>query len=122
MGKKFANKKQGQKKGHFFEEILNFLSKNPNKTFNYKQIAADLNITDQSQKLMINTILEELKATDTVEETERGKFKVKNTERFITGKVDMTASGTAYIVSEEVEEDVMIQQKKKHPMRCTAIL
>ncbi|MCW3084955.1 MAG: rnr [Bacteroidetes bacterium] len=112
MGKQFRSKKQGPKKSYFFEEILNFLSKNPNKTFNYKQIASELNITDQSQRIMINTILAELKANDSVTEPERGKFKVKNTEQFISGKVDMTASGVAYITSEEMEEDVLIPQKK----------
>ncbi len=112
MGKQFRSKKQGPKKSYFFEEILNFLSKNPNKTFNYKQIASELNITDQSQRIMINTILAELKANDSVSEPERGKFKVKNIEHFISGKVDMTASGVAYITSEEMEEDVLIPQKK----------
>lgn len=112
MGKRFVSKKQGKKKSYFFEEILNFLAKNPNKTFNYKQIAAELDITDHSQRLLINAILEELKAADSVSEPERGKFKIKSTERYISGKVDMTASGTAYIISEEMEDDVFINQRK----------
>lgn len=112
MGKNFKSKKQGKKKSHFFEEILNVLSKNPTKSFNYKQIASELNITDHSQRLLINAILEELESNDAVSQVERGKFRLKSTERFITGKVDMTASGTAYIISEESEDDVLVNQRK----------
>ncbi len=112
MAKKYIQKKQGPKKSYFFEEILKVLSNYPNKTFNYKQIAAELNVTEQSQRLLINSILEELKANDTVSEPERGKFKIKTTSVIITGKVDMTSSGTAYVVSEESENDVFINQKK----------
>lgn len=112
MGKNFKSKKQGKKKSFFFEEILNVLTKNPSKSFNYKQIAAELNITDHSQRLLINAILEELEANDAVSQVERGKFRLKSTERFITGKVDMTASGTAYIISEESEDDVMVGARK----------
>lgn len=112
MGKNFKSKKQGKKKSFFFEEILNVLTKNPSKSFNYKQIAAELNITDHSQRLLINAILEELEANDAVSQVERGKFRLKSTERFITGKVDMTASGTAYIISEETEDDVLVSQRK----------
>jgi len=112
MKRKFKNKPEGKKKSYFFEEILKFLSKNPSKTFNYKQIGAELNVTDHAQRLLINAILEELKNNGTVSEPERGKYKIKSVEKFITGKVDMTASGTAYIVSEELEEDVMVSQRK----------
>jgi ribonuclease R len=112
MGKNFKSKKQGPKKSFFFEEILNVLTKSPGKSFNYKQIASELNITDHAQRLLINGILDELESNDAVSQVERGKFRLKTTERFISGKVDMTASGTAYITSEESEEDVMISQRK----------
>lgn len=112
MKKKFNPKKSGVKKSYLFEEILKVLSANPNKSLNYKQIAAELKITDHSQRLLISSILAELKNSDSVMEPERGKFKLKTIDKFITGKVDMTSSGTAYIVSEEMEDDVLINQKK----------
>ncbi|MBA3704709.1 MAG: ribonuclease R [Bacteroidetes bacterium] len=112
MKRKFKNKEQGKKKSFFFEEILKVLSKSPNKALNYKQIAAELQVTDHSQRLLINSILEELKNRGTVSEPERGKFKLKSSEKFITGKVDMTTGGTAYIISEETEEDVLVTPKK----------
>jgi len=112
MAKKFTSKKQGVKKSYLFEEILKVLAASPNKALNYKQIAADLNVTDHSQRLLINTILSELKANDSVSEPERGKFKIKSLDVFISGKVDMTSTGTAYVVSEETENDTFISQRK----------
>lgn len=112
MAKKFTGKTPSRNKGYFFEEILNILSKNPNKALNYKQIAAELQVTDHSQRLLINTILSELKKTQTVSEIERGKFKIKSFENYITGRVDMSSTGVAYIISEETPEDVMINPKK----------
>ncbi|MES2591028.1 MAG: ribonuclease R [Bacteroidota bacterium] len=118
MTRKFKKGSSGQKKtetknkGYFFEEILKVLNKHPGKSLNYKQIAAELNVTDQGQRVLINTILAELKSRETVSEPERGKFKINSVKQYITGKVDMTASGTAYIVSEETENDIMIQSTK----------
>src|ERR1035437_1050758 len=106
------NKSEKKNKGFFFEEILKVLSKNPGKTLNYKQIAAELNVTDQSQRLLINTILSELKTNDAVSEPERGKFKIKSIQKYITGRVDMTSTGTAYIISDETENDVVVSPKK----------
>ena len=112
MAKKFTGKTPSRNKGYFFEEILKILSNNPNKALNYKQIAAELNVTDHSQRLLINTILSELKKTQTVSEIERGKFKIKSFENYISGRVDMTSTGIAYIISEETAEDVLVNPKK----------
>lgn len=112
MAKKFSGKTPSRNKGYFFEEILKILSNNPNKALNYKQIAAELNVTDHSQRLLINTILSELKKTQTVTEIERGKFKIKSFENYITGRVDMTSTGIAYIISEETPDDVLVNPKK----------
>ncbi|MGB3947852.1 MAG: ribonuclease R [Bacteroidia bacterium] len=105
-------KNEGKNKGYFFEEILKVLSKNQGKALNYKQVAAALDVRDHSQRLLINTILEELKKNNTVIEPERGKFKLKSSRQYITGRVDMTASGTAYIISEDTENDVWIAPSK----------
>lgn len=112
MAKKFNSKSQGKNKRFFFEEILKVLSSNRNKSLNYKQIAAELQVTDFAQRQLINVILEELKNSGSITEPERGKFQIKSAQILISGKVDMTSTGTAYIVSDEIEEDVVIPAKK----------
>lgn len=108
MRKNNKQKVKGKNKSYFFEEILIVLSKKAPRVLNYKQIAAELNVTDQSQRLLINEVLEELKNRGSVAEPERGKFKIKKEKKIYTGKVDMTSSGIAYIVTEESENDILV--------------
>jgi ribonuclease R len=112
--KNFSEKDKPQKKNKvfFFEEVLKVLSKNSGKALNYKQIAAALDVKDQSQRILITTILDELKKNDSVSEPERGKFMIKSNRQYIKGKVDMTSSGSAYIVTEEMESDIFIAPSK----------
>jgi ribonuclease R len=112
MRKSSSGKSKGKNKRFFFEEILNILSKNSQAPLNYKQIAAALGTQDHSERILIVAILDELKEKGLVSEPERGKFKIVTKEKIITGRVDMTASGIAYIVSEEIEEDILVQPSK----------
>ena len=94
-------KNQKKKKSLLFEEVLKVLDANSTKSLNYKQVAALLNIDDHSQKFLVDTILKELCHNELVQETDKGKFKIKRTEICINGKVDMTASGAAYIIPQD---------------------
>ncbi|HVA97646.1 MAG TPA: ribonuclease R [Bacteroidia bacterium] len=107
-----SKKKQKLGKHLLVDDVISVLSKNKGKPLNYKQIAAQLHIEDHSQKILINTILEDLTERQTITEPQRGKFLMKSSDRFIIGKVDMTSSGDAYIVSDETEEDVFVSAKK----------
>jgi len=112
MRKNTSNKSKGKNKRFLFEEILKVLSKNSHSALNYKQIAAELGVQDHSERLLIMSILDDLKTKDIVTEPERGKFKIKSKQQVITGKVDMTGKGTAYITSDEMEEDIMVVPSK----------
>lgn len=109
MSKKFKSK---SKNNYLFEEVLGLLKKTPGKLFNYKQVASGLGITDGNQKQNIIILLGELKNKGLIEEADRGKYKAKGAaKRYIIGKVDLTLSGSAYIVSEELDNDVYIAPK-----------
>lgn len=99
-------------KTYLFEEVLAVLKKSPGKLFNYKQVAAALGLADENQRQQITILLSELLQKGLIEEAERGKYRVKgHANRIVTGKVDMTMSGTAYVISEELENDVFLQAK-----------
>jgi len=88
--------------------ILSILKKDRNQSYNYKQIAAKLEVNDASSRNQIIKKLQELLAKKEIEETERGKFKaVVNTE-YHTGILDMASKGSGYIISPDFEEDVFI--------------
>ncbi|MEJ7779470.1 MAG: ribonuclease R [Daejeonella sp.] len=93
--------------------ITDAFEKSGNKPLNYKQVAAKLNLHDDESRELILKILKEECRKGILSEPERGKFILKELKTFVTGKVDMTADGSAYIVSEdEFEEDIFIAPRK----------
>src|SRR5689334_5121250 len=106
MSRKFKKNKDKKPKAYLFEEVLRVLKKNPNKSLNYKQVAAELKILDHSQKLLVNSILLDLVKKDLLTEPERGRFKLNFKKEFVIGTADVITSGAAYVVSEDREEDI----------------
>ena len=48
-------------------------------------------------------------------EPEKGKFKLKDLKTFLTGKVDMTADGSAFVIpDDEFEKDIFVSARKLH--------
>lgn len=92
------------------KHIDGIFSNNPTKTFNYKQISSALEIKDMGTKQLIVGILYDLVDLDVLTEISTGKFKLKTRMGNITGTVDMTARGSAFIVSDEIEEDIFVAQ------------
>ncbi len=106
------NKKHGKpsekKEKDFSRKIYKILAKDPNKSFNYKQIAGILELDDTKSR---NEIIKELKilaAQEQIEEIDTGKYKVIAKADYVEGTIDMTSRKTAYFVSPEVEEDIFI--------------
>jgi len=94
------------------DAILQIFKKSSNKVFNYKQIAAKLNITDTSGRNQIIKTLQKLKAKQNIEEVDRGQFKVVGSTEYFTGILDLTARGQGYVICEDFEEDVFVPNNK----------
>ncbi len=106
------------KKTNHFKEVLSRLvleifHKSAKQAFNHKQVAAKLKLNDPEARDTILQILREETFKGTLREPERGKFQLKELKTFVTGKVDMTADGSAFVVSEdEFEPDIFIAPRK----------
>ncbi|MBL1408107.1 ribonuclease R [Sphingobacterium faecale] len=93
--------------------IVDIFEKSGNSLLNYKQVAAKLNIKDSDSKVAIADILNDSSKSGQFAQPERGKFKLRQLQVYITGKVDMTADGSAYIVPEdELENDIFVAPRK----------
>ncbi|MBN8701599.1 MAG: ribonuclease R [Bacteroidetes bacterium] len=103
-----AKKEKRSTKSYLFQEILRILKSKPTQSFNYKQIAALLHIENQADKLLINTLLEDFVEKKVVVETQRGKYKIFKDEKLISGKVDMTMSGSAFVIPEDEGADIFV--------------
>ena len=101
MAKKFKNQKKKSK--DYSNQILKLLSKNSSKSYNYKQVAAALDVDDTKGRNTIIKNLKTLAAQQTLEEAERGKYIINELTNYYVGKIDMTQQKSAYLVSDELE-------------------
>lgn len=101
-------RKSGKPKD-FSQKIIKILSKNANKGFNYKQIAALLEVDDTKGRNEIIRDLKLMAAKKQIIESEPGKYLIKAiSQDYYEGTIDMTSRKTAYFVCPEFEEDVFI--------------
>lgn len=105
-------KKKSHKIPNLTDAILQIFKKSSNKIFNYKQIAAKLNINDTSGRNQIIKTLKKLKAKQKIEEVDRGKYKVVGSTEYYTGIADITARGQGYVICDEFEEDIFVPNNK----------
>ncbi len=116
MSKKKKSPKDNQSvkkmnKKELRHKILGIFANNPQKTYNYKQIAAILKIKDAHSKQLLIQILEEQNQQKNLEEVRKGRYQLKSRTGYITGKVDMAHAGFAYVVTDQVEDDIFIAQR-----------
>lgn len=100
--------------GKYSGSIIEFLLKHPNKSMNYKQIAAGLKIVNSNQRDLLIKDLTVLAATEKIQEKERGKYSINLNQHQVTGRIDITQSGTAYVEVEGLEEDIQISKNKRN--------
>ena len=101
-------KKIGNKPKDFTAQIFKILSREPSKSFNYKQIAAVLELSDTKSRNEIIRDLKILKAQDKIHETEIGKYQIISKAEYYEGVIDMTSRKTGYFVCDELEDDVFV--------------
>ncbi|GMN10014.1 ribonuclease R [Croceitalea sp. MTPC9] len=112
MSKKNKRAKS-QRKNEITKGIFTILEKEPSKSFNYKQIAAKLHIEDTQGRNYLIKRLGQLKVKERIIEVERGKYQKKpSLQSLIQGTVDLTTSGNAYILVDEMEDDIFIPKHK----------
>lgn len=91
--------------------ILPIFYDNPDRTYNYKQIAELLKIKDPEITKLVFVVLEELTETQNLQSVQRGKYKLQARSGSITGKVEFQPQGYAYVISEEFDKPVLVTSR-----------
>ncbi len=113
MNTKMVKKKKkvrSIKKSELKQLIIDLFSKYPKRTFNYKQVSGLLEVKNRTSKQMVQIILIKLFEDGHLTELSKGKFKLISRGAYVTGVIDMTKKGSAYLVMEEEGEDIFISQ------------
>ncbi len=95
------------------DEVLRIFRASKNdKSYNYKEIAAKLRITDEMGRAMVQQVVEKLFAQETLEEMRPGSYRLRKKEETVEGKVSITAKGFGFLITEEGEDDLFIPESK----------
>ncbi len=108
MSRKKPPEKSGIDQKKLIELIVKAMAKNPRQPLNYKQIAAKLRLTEKEEKRALSEALLRMKKDGTAEERGHGKYILKAVGGYVTGTIDLTKFGYAFVVTEEMEDDVFI--------------
>ncbi len=108
MTKRKKRKSRKQKDSNYSNTILSILKKERNKSFNYKQIANILGVTDASGRNQIIKTLAKLTAKNDIEQVDRGKYKAIVTAEYYIGILDLSSKGNGYVISDDFEDDIFI--------------
>ena len=80
----------------------------PGISFNYKELANALGLHGIENHKAVFKTLEEMYVEGLLEMVSAGRFRVPNKGRYITGTVDLTAKGSAYIISDDIAGAVLV--------------
>ena len=111
MSKMKKDRKRQKRLEKLEQAIIRVLKEDALKGLNYKQIAAKLNIKDEHERKLVSESLRNLAQSQRVETVGRGKYRYKHIDHHITGIVDLTMKGSAYVVSDDLDDDVYITPK-----------
>lgn len=90
------------------EDVLHVFQKHPTKTLNYKQISAALGIKDEKQRQLVASYLSKLEEKKFILLVEKGKYKLKAEPPYITGIIEITSTGSAYVTPDNGDEEIYV--------------
>lgn len=108
MGKNKKKSEPTMSKVELKERLSILMANHPTQSYNYKQLAMRLQVKTMDMKRQISEVLRDMAADGELDEISTGRYKVKQTGAYITGEVELTAKGAAYIISAESEEDIFV--------------
>ncbi|MCG8582292.1 MAG: ribonuclease R [Bacteroidales bacterium] len=97
-------KKKSSRTDELRQLIQGLFFNNPKRTFNYKQVSSLLEVKKKTGRQKVQIILSELFESGYLTEVAAGKYKLLSRGSTLTGVVDMTASGSAYVIPDEENE------------------
>jgi len=103
--------KKRRKKSELISAVINFFNSNQGKSYNYKQISADINVKTQPERLHLIDILKDLAEESTIIETSRGKYKSNTRGLFLEGHFERRSNGKNFFVPEEDGDNIFIAER-----------
>lgn len=105
------------KKKELEQLVVDFLTVNKEKQFNYKQIAAALNIRGEEGRHVLIKALDRLRDYDVLLETSRGRYRLNNRGLILEGRFERRSNGKNFFVPDDDANVIFIPERNsKHAM------
>jgi len=93
------------------DQVLDVFNHNPAQSYNYKQVSSMLNLKNKSKRKLVMDVLAELERTEYLKEVKTGKYQMNLKSSLVEGRIEFTAKGTGYLISEEIQQEVFIANR-----------
>ncbi|MDH6354166.1 ribonuclease R [Dysgonomonas sp. PH5-45] len=98
-------------KKYIIAATANFFNSNPGKSYNYKQISADMGLKTQPERLILMSILEEMRDEAFIIETAKGKFKSNTRGLFLEGVFERRSNGKNFFIPDEGGDNIFVAER-----------
>ena len=102
---------QKRKKKELASAIIQFLTDNADKQYNYKQISAALDVSAEERRDTLRDILDKLRDDELILETSRGKYKTNNRKPILEGRFERRSNGKNFFVPNDEGNIVYIPER-----------
>ncbi|MEM9834737.1 MAG: ribonuclease R [Bacteroidota bacterium] len=103
------NKKSSNVNGELLPLISNLLNANVSRAFTARQIMKQLSLSNRAAKVAVHEILDSLVEQEQVRSLPKGKYQSTKEPEYILGEVDYVNPRFAFIMSDELEEDIKVE-------------
>lgn len=105
------------RKKELITSVTQFLTENNDKQFNYKQIAAAINVRGEEGRRQLVKVLDKLRDEDLLLETSRGRYRINNRGLMLEGRFERRSNGKNFFVPDDDANIIYIPERNsKHAM------
>lgn len=97
--------------------VIDFLTQNNDKQFNYKQIGAALDVRGEEGRRVLIKVLDKLRDEEELLETSRGRYRINNRGLLLEGRFERRSNGKNFFVPDDDANIIYIPERNsKHAM------
>ncbi len=97
--------------------VVDFLNRNRGKEYNYRQIAAAINVNSKEGRTLLVKVLDKLRDEDVVLETSRGRYRINDRRLMLEGRFERRSNGKNFFVPDDDGNLVFVSERNsKHAM------
>ncbi|MDR3706149.1 MAG: ribonuclease R [Paludibacteraceae bacterium] len=92
--------------------VLEAMRTAPHKTYNYKQLSAQIGLQTPPERQMLVQVLDDLHFQEMIQEVEPGKYKLNMRGGYVEGVIDRQSNGKSFLLPDDGGEPVFIADRR----------